>query len=325
MKEKNLAIVLTLTLAITCIPLKANASNQDPVLAKISSRIKELPGSKANVEASAIDWIVSPKVPRGYKEALQKQHQKLANQFPTLYKWQGTAMAIIGDPFTWSLPADSLSENCLGRYEAISSAWKELPHLEQRLLAGTSYCDGHLFVVFRPDPSNPTPDPDLMAQELGGEIQENARYNNPKISALEHGVLVMPAWFLQGGQSALAFQLYVGEKRTLSGAPSKVVLSPECLTVNLEKLEPTTNGKYWNCLYSKGFASVQLMIALYGWDATTKWFSGYSSDTDYKEAFKRAYGDSLSSFNKLADSYWKSLVNKQYTPRDVIARLKKVS
>lgn len=323
MRENKFVMLLVLSLVFSGVTFEANAANQDPVLAKITSRIKELPLMKVNAEASAIKWIVSPKAPRGYKEALQEQHQKLANYFPSLYKWDGTALAIIGDPFTWSLPADALSTDCLRRFDAITAEWKVLPNLQQRLLAGTSYCDGHLIVIFRPDPSNPTPDRDLMAQELGGEIQENARYGNPNIASLDHGVLAIPAWYLQGGQSALSFQLYIAEKRTLSGAPSKVYFSPECLTVALEKLEPSTNGKLWNCLYTRGFAAVELMYALYGWDATTRWFSGYSDPADYKGAFKKAYGDSLSSFNKLADSYWKSLVNKKYVPNDVISRLKK--
>jgi hypothetical protein len=64
------------------------------------------------------------------------------------------------------------------------------------------------------------------------------------------------------------------------------------------------------------------MIALYGRDVTTKWFSGFTDASDYKSAFEKAYGDSFSTFNKLADSYWKSLVNKKYVAKDVAARLR---
>jgi hypothetical protein len=215
-----------------------------------------------------------------------------------------------------------LSENCNRIYLQITNAWKKLPNLGQRLLAGQSYCDDHIIVIVRPDPSNPMPDADLMAQEFGMEIQENARYLNPSIANLNHGQLIIPDWYLQGSQSIFAYQVYVGERRTLSGAPSKAFVTPDCLTIQLQKLEKLTQGVPSNCVYTKGFASVQLMIALYGWDATTKWFSGYTDATDYQGAFKKAYGDSLISFNKLADSYWKSLVNKKYVAKDVSARLK---
>ena len=136
-------------------------------------------------------------------------------------------------------------------------------------------------------------------------------------------LLNIPNWFLQGAQSAIAYQVYVGERRTLSGAPSKAFITPDCQTIQLQKLEKMTEGIPSNCVYTKGFVSVQLMIALYGWEATTKWFSGFTDPSDYQSAFKKAYGDSLTSFNKLADSYWKSLVNKKYVAKDVAARLKK--
>lgn len=295
---------------------------KDPVIQKITSRIKEIPVNNSKVQVDSIQWVLSPKVPASYKNALVSQNQSLANRFPTLFKWKGTVLVLIGDPFTWTPPEGTLSENCNRIYSQITGKWEKLPNLDHRVLAGTSYCDDHMIVIVRPDPSNPIPDKDLMAQEFGGEIQENARYLNPVIANLGHGQLIIPNWYVQGSQSAIAYQVYVGERRTLSGAPSKAIITPDCLTIQLQKLEKLTEGVPSNCVYTKGFASVQLMIALYGWDATTKWFSGYTDASDYQGAFKRAYGDSLASFNKLADSYWKSLVDKKYVAKDVIARLK---
>jgi len=322
MKVKCVAILLFTLLLNSVIPTTSFAAVQDPVLQKIASRIKELPKITSKVQVDPIKWILSPKVPVSYKNSLIAQNQSLANRFPDLFKWKGTSLVLIGDPFTWSLPEGTLSENCNRIYTQITGMWQKTPNLDRRLLAGTSYCDDHIIVIIRPDPSNPIPDKDLMAQELGGEIQENARYLNPSIVNLGHGQLAIPNWFLQGSQSVIAYQLYIGERRTLSGAPSKAFITPDCLTIKLEKLEKVTEGIPSNCVYTKGFTSAQLMIALYGWDATTKWFSGFTDESDYQGAFKRAYGDSLASFNKLADSYWKSLVNKKYVPKDVVARLK---
>jgi hypothetical protein len=299
------------------------AVTKDPVIQKITTRIKEIPVNNVKAQVDPINWILSPKVPASYRNTLISQNQALAKGFPTLFKWEGTALVLIGDPLTWTPPEGTLSENCNRIYSQITGMWKKLPNLDRRVLAGTSYCDDHIIVIVRPDPSNPIPDADLMAQEFGGEIQENARYLNPSIASLDHGQLIIPNWFLQGSQSAIAYQVYVGERRTLSGAPSKAFVTPDCQTVQLQKLEKLTNGVPSNCVYTKGFASVQLMIALYGWDATTKWFSGYTDASDYQGAFKKAYGDSLASFNKLADSYWKSLVNKKYVAEDVIAKLKR--
>jgi hypothetical protein len=323
MRIKFLPFLLLTGFLVSIIPESSFAAVEDPVIQKITSRIREIPINKSKVQVDPIEWILSPEVPASYKSALIAQNQSLTNQFPTLYKRKGTAIVLVGDPFKWTPPKGTLSKNCNRIYSEITNSWKKLPNLNVRLLAGQSYCDDHAIVIIRPDPSNPIPDGDLMAQELGGEIQENARYLNPAIANLDHGWLNIPSWFLQGAQSAVAFQVYVGERRTLSGAPSKVSITPECLTIKLQKLEKMTEGIPSNCVYTKGFASVQLMIALYGWDATTKWFSGFTDAIDYQGAFKKAYGDSLTSFNKLADSYWKSLVDKKYVAKDVVARLKK--
>jgi hypothetical protein len=322
MRGKFVTVLLLIGFQISIIPQTTFAVTEDPVIKKIATRITEIPMRNSKAKIDSITWVLSPKVPASYKSALVSQNQSLANGFPNLFKWKGTALVLIGDPFTWTPPEGTLSKNCYRIYSQITSMWEKLPNLDHRVLAGTSYCDDHIIVIVRPDPSNPVPDSDLMAQEFGGEIQENARYLNPAIANLDHGQLTIPNWFLQGSQSAIAYQVFIGERRTLSGAPSKAFVTPECQTVQLQKLEKLTNGVPSNCVYTKGFAAVQLMIALYGWEATTKWFSGYTDGSDYQGAFKRAYGDSLTSFNKLADSYWKSLVNKKYVAKDVLARLK---
>lgn len=322
MRIKLVTFLFLVGFLASIVPASLSAVTKDPVIQKITARIKEIPIRTSNVAVDPIEWILSPKVSAKYKSALISQNQALANQFPTLFKWKGIALVLIGDPFTWTPPEGTLSKNCNRIYSQITGMWKKLPNLKERLLAGQSYCDDHVIVIIRPDPSNQIPDADLMAQEFGMQIQENARYLNPAITNLEHGQLSIPDWYLQGAQSVIAFQVYVGERRTLSGAPNKVFITPECLTIGLQKLEKMTVGTPSNCVYTKGFASVQLMIALYGWEATTKWFSGFTDSSNYQIAFKNAYGDSLTSFNKLADSYWKSLVNKNYVAKDVAARLK---
>ena len=322
-KIKLMAFLLLTGLLVSSFPMSSFADKKDPVIQKITARINEIPINRTKIQVDPITWVLSPKVSTSYKNALISQNQSLANGFPTLFKWKGTTLILIGDPLTWTPPKGTLSENCKRIYSQISEMWGKLPNLSGRLLAGTSYCDDHIIVMVRPNPSNPIPDADLMAQELGGEVQENARYLNPSIANLDHGQLTIPNWFLQGSQSAIAYQAYVSERRTLSGAPNKAFITPDCLTIKLEKLEKVIEGIPSNCVYTKGFVAVQLMIALYGWDATTRWFSGFTDKNDYQSAFKTAYGDSLSSFNKLADSYWKSLVNAKYVAKDVEARLKK--
>ena len=323
MRIKFVTVLLLVGFLVPIMPSSSFAVVEDPVIQKITARIKEIPIRASGVKVDSITWILSPKVPASYKNALISQNQSLANGFPNLFKWKGTALVLIGDPFTWTPPEGTLSENCNRIHSQITGAWKKLPNLNGRLLAGQSYCDNHIIVIIRPDPSNPIPDADLMAQEFGMEIQEHARYLNPSVANLEHGQLTIPDWYQQGAQSFFAYQAYVGEHRTLSGAPNKVSITSDCLTIQVQKLEKFTEGVPATCLYTKGFASVQLMIALYGWDAATKWFSGYTDASDYQGAFKNAYGDSLASFNKLADSYWKSLVNKKYVAKDVASRLKR--
>ncbi len=63
------------------------------------------------------------------------------------------------------------------------------------------------------------------------------------------------------------------------------------------------------------------MIALYGWDATVKWFSGFSTSRDYEEAFLVAYGQPLAKFEALADDYWDYLNGKTYEGKALLTAL----
>jgi hypothetical protein len=162
-----------------------------------------------------------------------------------------------------------------------------------------------------------------MAQEFGGEIQVNSQRANPAIAKIGRGDLNIPNWYLQGGQTALAFVSHVAAKRTIDGASSKAYVNDECRNVTLESMniKAGTTGIPSSCVYSKGYATLQLMIALYGWDAPIAWFAGFSNSEDFENAFKKVYGDSLSEFNKLADSYWAYLDNPRNISSGLLSRL----
>lgn len=295
----------------------------DPVLEKIRQRLPFLKTKQASENKGTINWILGPNVPPGYQQSLEEQGNDLANAFPETYQWEGEAIIIIGDIFNWPLEEIKISNQCKSFVNQMITFWKDLPFLNNRLLAGASFCDGLPITVIRPNPSSPQAGADLMAQEIGGEIQFNAVKRNPRTSALDRGQLLIPNWYLQAGQTANAFIAYALKNKSITGAVDTVRLNSECQNVLLNQMRPESVAGLGvtNCDYTKGFASVRLMIALYGWDATERWFSGFTSSRDYEDAFLAAYGQSLAKFEALADDYWRYLYDPKYEPKELLAAL----
>ncbi|CAB4532864.1 unannotated protein [freshwater metagenome] len=310
------------TFPIVDMPTKVE---KDPVLNKIKSRLSSLESNIENSETREIIWIVSPNVPSSYKIALESQSDALAKAYPNLYKWNQPVTFVLGDVLSWTPSATSISPACMRFVLQMKTFWKKQGHLDNRILAGTSYCDEHMIVVMRPNPSKTEPDSDIMGQEVGGVIQENAFLNNPILATLQRDQIRIPYWYEQGSQSIFGFVAYLAKNGKIDGAPNKAIVSPECKSISLKDIELSPNGamQLSNCPYTKGFAAVRLMIALYGWDAATSWYAGFTTATDYEDAFEKIYGDSLSEFEKWADSYWKFLVDPKKTPATLIARLAK--
>jgi hypothetical protein len=295
----------------------------DPVLEKIRQRLPMLETQQASENRGTINWIVGPNVPADYQKLLEQQSKDLESAFPITYQWEGPAIVIIGDVLTWPVSEIQISDQCKNFVNRMIESWKNLQNLDKRLLAGSSYCDSQSINVIRPNPSAPQPDADLMAQEIGVQIQVNSIKLNPKIATLRLDEIVVPNWFLQGGQSINSFIAFVYKNKNITGAIDKVYLSSECRNVLLNQMRPENSASLGitNCDYTKGFASVRLMIALYGWDATERWFSGFSSPRDYEDAFLAAYGQPLAKFEALADDYWRYLYDPKYEPKELIAAL----
>jgi hypothetical protein len=295
----------------------------NPVFNRINSRIKELPIPSKNKSLPPIDWILQDSSFDSFQKGLLEQHSQLADQYPALYRWDGAALGVIGDLIKWTPSSPLITGQCTRFLNQVSDMWRVLPYLDKRLLGGTTECESKVLAAFRPNPSTPIPDGDLMAQEFGGEIQVNSQRANPAIAKIGRGDLNIPNWYLQGGQTALAFVSHVAAKRTIDGASSKAYVNDECRNVTLESMniKAGTTGIPSSCVYSKGYATLQLMIALYGWDAPIAWFAGFSNSEDYENAFKKVYGDSLSEFNKLADSYWAYLDNPRNISSGLLSRL----
>jgi hypothetical protein len=290
------------------------SSAEDPVLTKIIKRLPDLPKPSGTTSQGEIRWVIAPSAPVGYKSALQAQSDDLASAFPLTYRWNKPATLIVGDLLTWTPDSAALNDECQIFVNRMKTFWKDLPNLDNRLLGGSSYCDGGSIVVIRPNPSAPNPDGDLMAQEIGIEIQANSLMSNPMTAKLSLDELVIPNWYIQAGQSANAFIAHAIKNRSIDGAINKIYLNPECSKVLMKQMRPENKSALGdiNCDFNKGFASMRLMIALYGWDATVKWFSGFTSKDDYENAFLKAFGKPLVEFETLSDEYWKFLNNAQF-------------
>ena len=113
----------------------------DPVLEKIRQRLPLLKTKQASENKGTINWILGPNVPPGYQKSLEEQGNDLANAFPETYQWEGAAIILIGDIFNWPLEEIKISNQCKGFVNQMITFWKDLPFLNNRLLAGASFCD----------------------------------------------------------------------------------------------------------------------------------------------------------------------------------------
>lgn len=303
------------------------SNSADPVIKKINERISELPPVVEVKKPPQIDWILQNSTYENFQRELLVQHQDLANVYPELYAWQLPAISMVGDLITWNPSTSLLSPTCSDVYKKLTNMWKGFQFLDKRLLAGTSRCDGKLIALYRPNPSNPMPNGDLMAQELGGDIQYNAIKRNKFVSQelVDSGKLAVPTWYFQGGQTAIAYRTHAQVKRTLNGAFSMAKVTPDCANSKMQDLqrERTTDEIPSNCAYTMGFAAHQVLIALYGWDAIIGWFSGFDASNDYEAAFLKTFKEPIQNFNTLVDEYWQYLKDKSNYPKNLSARLAK--
>ena len=299
----------------------------DPVIQKITERIRELPSATVPREAPVIEWYLQDSSYESFQRDLMMQHQDLANVYPELYSWEIPAIAIVGDLLKWRPPSSSFSTACNEGITGLISMWKTQPHLDDRLLAATWPCDGRIIALFRPHPKVPKPNGDLMAQELGVEIQNNSILMNRDIpqGLVQSGKFAAPIWYFQGGQTALAYRTHAQVKKTLVGSFSMATVTPDCVDVPLEKLhsEQVSSGLPTNCTYTKGFAAHQVLIALYGWEAILSWYSGFDQSNNYEAAFLKTFKEPIQNFNTLVDEYWDYLNEPSKYPKLLSARLAK--
>ncbi len=306
----------------------AGVSNSaDPVIKRINKRISELPPVVEVKKSPQIDWYLENSTFEGFKRELMVQHQDLTNVYPQLYSWDIPAISIVGDLTKWRPSAANFSQACEDAITRLTDVWKRLPNLDNRVLGGTTRCDGRLLALFRPNPRDPKPNGDLMAQEIGGQIQHNAIAQNQLVSqeVVESGRFGMPTWYFQGGQTAIAYRTHAQVKKTLVGAYSMAKVTPECVKVSMSELnrEQTMNVIPADCTYTKGFAAHQVLIALYGWDSITSWFGGFDASNNYEAAFLKTFKEPIQNFNLLVDEYWDYLNDQSNYPKTLSARLAK--
>lgn len=281
----------------------------NPILSKIISILKQL-SLPAKTVAPTIEWVVYEMRNQERVESLKAQHQRLSDAFPTLYSWQQPALALVSENPTWL--RTKLEE--AGCDKNIIQNLRELEGSKDRGGAGTTVCKGRYTAYFLDRNLQDSNWLNIMASEFGGVIQENSYKKSPAYKSGNFDWYSnSPAWYAEGSQSILSVIAMAQTTRSWSHKGRSIDrISPYCKDDNLI---------LFKCSTSTGELSLELAIALYGWEAPLKYFENISLPKNEAKIFETTFSDSFEKFHEWSLSYLKYLSEGTELPTDLVVRL----
>lgn len=283
----------------------------NPVIARINAMLKNLPRPEIS-QAPKVDWIYPADSNLERVKILQKQHQRMSNQYPEYYRWEGTAIAIIESNPTKILEK-LVSAKCGDGY--IQSV-KRLEADASLSGAGTSFCQGQLFAYFMDRNVSDQKWNFVIGSEYGGIIQQNmAAAHKFKNFPNSNWYSEAPNWYAEGGQTLISVIAEAVETRKWS--------------YDL-RLDGGMQGGDWcmsdtlinnRCSSVIGIAAVELAIALYGWDAPLTLFKFLEPNMNQAMLFESGFPDTFAQFNEWSVAYLQYLRYGKELPASLITRL----
>lgn len=302
-------VVTTVSPTAAPTPTVTPVKSQNPVVQKINTMFGSL-SMPIKTIPPAVQWLIAPDVNQNRLESLKFQHQRLSDAFPSLYFWDKPALAIVSPDAAW-LRVKMEEAGCKGavldnlrRYEA-----------DKNLAgAGTSICKGVLTAFFLDRNFTEVLWSNVLGSEFGGVIQENSYKKSPAFKTGDPNWYSNTAsWYAEGSQTLLSVI-----------ASAKVLSSWSHKGRSLEKISPycsddsLANSKCGNVISE---AAVELLVALYGWDAALKWFENIDLTKKQETTFEETFKDPFEKFQGWADSYFRYLAKGVPLPASLLTRL----
>ena len=282
---------------------------QNPVVKKLNSMFVTLPMPNKTTPP-IVEWITTPDLNQNRLDSLKNQHQRLSDSFPSLYFWDKPAQAIVSPDVAW-IRAKMEEVGCKGN---VIDVLRRLEIDKNQSAAGTSVCRGTLTAFFLDRNFTDVLWSNVVGSEFGGVIQENSYKKSPAFkSGDSNWYSNATKWYAEGSQTMLSVISVAKVSRSWSHQGRALDrISPFCVDDTL------ANFKCGNVI---GEAAVELLIALYGWDAATRWFENI--DVTKKEAttFEETFKEPFEQFQNWADSYFRYLAKAEPLPTQLLTRL----
>jgi len=302
----------------------------NPVVAAIERQLPGLRAAVKNESPDTIVWEIEPGVPEDYVKSIKDQHLYFRGAFPELTAKSQFVYVLFMTP---EFMIEAANRNGCPTIPFLAEPVANL----RGSRAGSSRCGGNFWrgVTYVNVPSYqkfeaPIPRSALnqgkweylVGQEShGGLVQD---YHNYGISqSLATGLVssknrvAMPAWYEQGGQYALSsIALATSTRQWRQSSLSNWRLYTGCATT------PLSGNLFYDaaCYDTVGGVATELMVALYGFDAMTKWQEKMTPVVPddrialvsmWESSFKEAYGDDMKTFTRLAEAYTEYLISQQ--------------
>jgi hypothetical protein len=298
----------------TPIPTATESSsnqNSNPVLARIETRIATLTDLVKSTPP-AVEWVTESGLSKERLESLQSQHQKMNDAFPSLYKWNSPALALI---FSEVDPIRAKMEQvgCAGRNLGALDNLKANPRQQG---AGTTYCRGRLVAYFLERNMPMSEWNRVLGSEFGGVIQENAAKLGGFIGDQNtNWYSKTPTWYSEGGQSLISIISDTKSTKIWNSEITKIpsFQSPNCMQDTLYEFK---------CVNLLPVVAMELLVGLYGWDAPLAVYPNLKLGLGNEELFMKTFDLDFQTFNNWSVEYLKFLQSGKPLPSDLIKALK---
>ena len=282
---------------------------QNPVVKKINSMIGSLP-TPIETTPPSVEWMATPEIKPQRLDSIKLQHQRLSASFPSLYLWDKPAQAFISSDASWV--RSKMDE--AGCQSGVLDVVRRLEIDKNQNGAGTSTCRGILTAYFLDRNMSDAMWSNILGSEFGGAIQENSYKKSPAFKSGDSNWYTNSAnWYAEGSQTILSVIATAKVSKTWSHTGR-----------SLERISPYCSDDVLNnpkCVNVIAEAAVELLVALYGWDAAIRWFENIDVTKKHETTFKETFNDPFELFQGWADSYFRFLAKGEPLPAQLLTRL----
>jgi hypothetical protein len=284
-----------------------------------------LPMPNLNAPAPPIRFILEEPSDQEFIPRLEKQFLYLAQAFPE-FSWNAPGIAFIPRSKEWLGTAmreagcqERTVQRTVSYYSVTAEVW------------GTGVMDcnsnvGQVGIIGLNTARGLHPGymwDMIVSQEFLEPIRSKRFASNPLSINSSHPIgwwdVNFPSWMREGGEPA--FNSIATAMQTRKWEMIRLQPFWMCGTGVLRDYAPMILNSY-DCHYPLGTEALELMLALYGWDAPTAWLSGYGNQRDPYVAFKNAYGDDYETFERYASEFFQWRANKVPMSDELLNRLR---